>query len=51
VNPEAIGGQIQVAIATTPLVRTPAESGAFVAAEAEKWSKVIKARRIERAQK
>ena len=30
-------------VATTPIVFTPAEFGAYMAAEVEKWGKVVKA--------
>jgi tripartite-type tricarboxylate transporter receptor subunit TctC len=30
-------------IATTPIVYTPAQFGAYMASEVEKWSKVVKA--------
>ena len=33
-----------VDVATTPIVFTPAEFGAYMAAEVEKWGKVVKAR-------
>jgi tripartite-type tricarboxylate transporter receptor subunit TctC len=34
------------AAATTPLVYTPAEFGAYVAAEVDKWGKVIRTANI-----